>query len=62
MKSTIEDLQNSLHEVSQRMYQTQGGPGPNPYQQQVPSAEQQYQNYQNATQEDDAVDVDYEVN
>ncbi len=62
MKSTMEDLQNSLHQVSQRMYQTQGGPGANPHQQQGPSADQQYQNYQNATQEDDAVDVDYEVN
>jgi len=64
MKSTMEDLQNSLHEVSQRMYQAQGGaPGPNPQQPQGdPSADQQYQNYQNATQEDDAVDVDYEVN
>ena len=57
IKTALEDLQNALHQVSQRMYQSTGA-GP----QAGPTPDQQYQNYQNATESDDAVDVDYEVN
>ncbi|MHA1145017.1 MAG: molecular chaperone DnaK [Candidatus Helarchaeota archaeon] len=62
MKEGIEKLQNAFHEISQKLYQQQGPAGAEQqaYQSQ-PGYEQQYQNYQNATNPDDAVDVEFEV-
>ena len=57
IKTALDDLQNALHQVSQRLYQATGTGS-----QAGPTPDQQYQNYQNATEPDDAVDVDYEVN
>jgi len=71
-KQAIDDLNNTMHELSQRMYQTQSQ---NPYQQNCQgSCQQDYQNQSgaytaddeyarqaNATKADDVVDADYEV-
>ncbi|NHI92464.1 MAG: molecular chaperone DnaK [Candidatus Lokiarchaeota archaeon] len=59
IKTSLDDLQNALHQVSQRLYQASGG---GPSYQGGPTPDQQYHNYQKATESDDTVDVDYEVN
>ncbi|MHC1590637.1 MAG: molecular chaperone DnaK, partial [Candidatus Helarchaeales archaeon] len=59
MKEGMEKLQDALHEVSQRLYQQGGGPSQQAYSQ--PNHEQQNQHYRNATNPDEAVDVEFEV-
>lgn len=61
IKSGMEELQKAMHEVSARMYGQPGGAGPHQQAYQSQSGhEQQYKKYQDATNPDDAVDVDYE--
>jgi molecular chaperone DnaK len=61
IKSGMEDLQRSMHEVSARMYGQQTGPQPGYEQNYTPPHETEEEQYRKASAQDDVVDADYEV-